>query len=752
MTNKRGRGPFFFSVFILSIFVFLNINSKDNDLPVEAFIPQFDDEIKPYCNLVNNEIQEYDFTNLEQIEVKFEDGRNWYINLLTATIEDKNFIKEEFKKRFKAKVIFHFDDYTECEFIAKIRISGDWKDHIEPQNWLSSMDVSLSTGNIFGIVDFKLFLISTKGESTGRSEVFTSYLIRELGFLAPRTSLVNVNVNDSYEGKFILQEKFNKEFLEFNNLREGPIIETEEEYFWNTNTGNPFKPEDGKNLLLFGKIVNDNWAYRNINNLQITAEALEKFNNSIFSSKLPASQMDYSYLLSDENELFMFDLINHSLGGAHAISNHQRNFYYNKLDNEFVPIYSDGDTSILSSNGKGIYREDYFYNFENIKNEIPNLINKLDSLNKLNLIEKLKSTNLFLTMEELDTAIFNIKQNLEFIESQKINKPSNTYEDYLKNTENKNINFIYLNIPDSKLEICDQYFDKCKIEDLELYNFEELISLLNQPRNILFGIQKDNFLSKNLLTNSNFDYIQITENVQLITINHPIVELADNNIFITLKNNNQKVIIKPSSIKKAKLSNFNITFNGNQFGNSTFRQDENLLTGCLTFYNLELRNISVTSRNTNCEDSINIINSLGSIRSINISDSLFDGLDIDFSNIDIEEVNISNVGNDCLDLSSGEYFIQNIMLTACNDKGISIGENANFKSKSVELNYSNIGIAVKDSSKSRIDFLTIYESDYCTALYRKKQEFVGSNLSVKKLNCISGTNYVQKGSVLDVGD
>ena len=29
---------------------------------------------------------------------------------------------------------------------------------------------------------------------------------------------MNVNVNDSYESKFIFQEKFTKEFLEFNNL------------------------------------------------------------------------------------------------------------------------------------------------------------------------------------------------------------------------------------------------------------------------------------------------------------------------------------------------------------------------------------------------------------------------------------------------------------------------------------------------------------------------------------------------------
>ena len=64
---------------------------------------------------------------------------------------------------------------------------------------------------------------------------------------------------------------------------------------------------------------------------------------------------------------------------------------------------------------------------------------------------------------------------------------------------------------------------------LQSTGFEELISLLNQPRNVLFGIEKDKYLSKNLLTKVSFDYIQITENVQLITINDPNVELIDNN-------------------------------------------------------------------------------------------------------------------------------------------------------------------------------------------------------------------------------
>ena len=59
---------------------------------------------------------------------------------------------------------------------------------------------------------------------------------------------------------------------------------------------------------------------------------------------------------------------------------------------------------------------------------------------------------------------------------------------------------------------------------------------------------------------------------------------------------------------------------------------------------------------------------------INISNALEDALDIDFSELSIEEIKISNSGNDCVDLSAGNYFIKKIIVSRCNDKGISIGE------------------------------------------------------------------------------
>ena len=76
-------------------------------------------------------------------------------------------------------------------------------------------------GNILGVVKFKLFLPETR---YGDNEVFVTSVLEKLNFTVPRTSYVNVNVNNFGEKIYIFQEKVVKELLEFNNFREGPIL------------------------------------------------------------------------------------------------------------------------------------------------------------------------------------------------------------------------------------------------------------------------------------------------------------------------------------------------------------------------------------------------------------------------------------------------------------------------------------------------------------------------------------------------
>ena len=99
------------------------------------------------------------------------------------------------------------------------------------------------------------------------------------------------------------------------------------------------------------------------------------------------------------------------------------------------------------------------------------------------------------------------------------------------------------------------------------------------------------------------------------------------------------------------------------------RNDQNLLTGCLTFYNVDFKNVVIEAYNQVCEDAVNLVNTKGNIDSISISNSVSDGLDIDFSNIHINNITIKDSFNDCLDLSGGSYFIESIVLTGCDDKG-----------------------------------------------------------------------------------
>ena len=91
-----------------------------------------------------------------------------------------------------------------------------------------------------------------------------------------------------------------------------------------------------------------------------------------------------------------------------------------------------------------------------------------------------------------------------------------------------------------------------------------------------------------------------------------------------------------------------------------YRQDSNLLTGCLTIYNLELKNIELESNNGFCEDAINIIKSYGDISLITIQNSINDSLDIDFSNLIISKITIKDSGNDCIDLSNGVFELKNV--------------------------------------------------------------------------------------------
>jgi hypothetical protein len=208
-------------------------------------------------------------------------------------------------------------------------------------------------------------------------------------------------------------------------------------------------------------------------------------------------------------------------------------------------------------------------------------------------------------------------------------------------------------------------------------------------------------------------------------------------------------------INSADLNGWKISFNGipKESDSQMFtdqRFNKHGLTGCLNIFNSTLHNLSVSVSGGVCEDSVNIVNSEGSISSIFISGAFADALDVDFSTINLARVEIDNAGNDCLDVSGGHYKINFINLLNCDDKGISVGEGSFLSAEKINLSGANIGVASKDLSKVEILDAEFENIDICIEVMQKKQEFGGAFLEVGNLEC-DGIHAVDKHSEFRVG-
>ena len=136
-----------------------------------------------------------------------------------------------------------------------------------------------------------------------------------------------------------------------------------------------------------------------------------------------------------------------------------------------------------------------------------------------------------------------------------------------------------------------------------------------------------------------------------------------------------------------------------------------------------------------CEDSVNIIKRSGKIEKIEVSNAFSDAVDIDFSNIIIKQLNVTQANNDCFDVSGGEYYIENALLNKCGDKGISVGESSELQGTQIKINDSNIGIASKDSSITNIQYFLANNMNMCL---EAKPKTIYLNNSLHLLN----NNYI----------
>ena len=708
--------------------------------------------------------------------------------------------QKTYKRKVRSNVSFVMKDGTSCKFKSTLRGHGDLKSHFSLINGvpISSYRIKLEEGNFNNITRFILLRPKSRYYN---NEVFTTTLLKELGFLVPRTFNVKVKVNN-VTTNFIFQENIKKEFLENNNRVEGPLLEANEDL-------------TKFNKLSLARISNKEWIKGINQNYVISLNAIKNFNLHRFHGySFRIKSADYKdsiglaadeILRLDRNNLEpreyknigMFQAAMWAIGASHGLSYDDARFYYDPLYSILEPIYYDGDVKILTAINYdphlGVYKKkienwkkvkDININFENyeeksfkenLRNQVVSKLakdnalhvsEKLNKLDKTNLLGKLKDNGFEnINLSQLDYLLQFIDKRLEIISKSNVQEnltfQTNIFKTFAKEMDiEKDLQLIFFeNFHMSKenklnVQICDYRLLVCKKAEINEENLIQLVEQndINKKNNSFLVMKKEEY--QNGTNKKSIE--ELDENFEKVIFSDDIKFIKNQSVKININPELKEIILDYNTKKgrliflESNLDSWKISMNNKTNEDKNNNLFTKKITGCLTIIDSEIKNLEFQANNFFCEDTLNIIRTTGSVDKINITNSFSDALDLDFSNISISKLEISNSGNDCADFSFGNYEIKHAKIDTCGDKAISVGEKSILNIENLNAENSIIGLASKDSSRVKLQNVYINNVETCLAAYNKKQEFFGGRIEVKNKKCENYLNFVEVDKISEV--
>ena len=679
--------------------------------------------------------------DVERVEIEILKSKDWEINLGRVFASDTGWINPSRKKDFDFEGFVFYSSGITCRVTGTTRITGDYMDHVgfESGRLVASQYLKLDTGNVAGIVRFKLFMPRSRN---GDSEILASTLFSDLGFLSPRTTLVDFEVNGAKSAR-IMQEVPAKELLESNLRREGPVIEADGTFLDLYAS----KAQD-LNPLLGSKVVNDKWALGNTVSRQISLDA-------------SLTYFDYlGHASSAENiELQEFELLSYLLGTEHGLGARNAVFYFNPISGDLEPIYYDGfDGAFDMGSDLWLARETPSGSFT------------------AEVIEGVRARFSQLDWSSWSDRAVGLGANLSDQRLQRIRNWINQQTARLAPVNKRSMLSPQSGVASlsyKKEPLIDGYlavfhdpiigqFQACKSAAAEeckpISNEAGLKALAGSTR--LDSGELAVFMGS-VPTESS---APIDANRRLVLENLPeglfgystgeetpvFFDVYSNVLTLVMNSEETRLLLSgrsPNGLEIRLVNNFK--FNASREPLEA-RYSRELLTGCLTLYEFEASQTSVYSENSFCEDAVNVLNSRGAFNSIVITNALQDGLDADFSEINVSRLVIEGAGNDCADVSAGEYEFSLMQLKDCEDKALSGGEGSRTRIFNMQVDGARVAVASKDSSVIRVLNSSISGVEWCAVAYRKKQEFGGAQIVGDFSNC-PGQTTAQSGSLIRSG-
>ena len=704
---------------------------------------------------------------IQSIQINVPKSAKYAKNLIKVFTSKSENIPPALKKKFKAVITVNYQ-FGKCELKGTIKQNGDWKDHIGMLSGgrpYRSLNVKLDTGNVVSAVQFKLLIPQTRN---GENEILSSLILKKLGIISPETFAVEVGVN-GVSSTMIFQESARKELLERNYRREGPIFEGDEELLWSFEDFSHFELEN----ISLARMTNNNWFMKGESSQAITLSAYSALQSAYLDYAMNIEKAHGLIITPNKKEFsefseleFMLALL--AMNGEHALRPHNRKFYFNAITSKFEPIYYDGNVSFKKLDKKkmnitlnSILSKGFTTNIApNFIDKIANLSNfgelrvefsrRAEPLNKSKILE-VNFDKFF------DDAVAQYFKNVQFLGKKITNMLTDLNENkmdgksmltFIQSSRNLGVSQNLIRKLEALNEGYTATFQSGNKQNLSIKDVSRVIARnnLDGERTVFLG----NNLNNDLQTNVIYHPVRFAKKLTTSAGVEVNVSESEKILTFTQKKENDWVLIQ-----SGELSGWKIQFNGIQKANNSKlmtdqRFNQNGLTGCINFYKSNFQNITIKVVGGVCEDSINIINSTGSIKSVSVDGSFADAIDIDFSIIDIAQIYVNDAGNDCFDVSGGSYRVSNIYLSNCSDKGVSVGEGSTLFATAIELNSAYIGVSSKDLSKVEIKEARFKDVNVCVEAMQKKQEFGGGYLLVENLEC-DGIVEVDKHSLYEAG-
>ena len=208
MANRGKKGCFLLILVLLAglviLFAFLK-NSQQSSSEAEY------------------EVDAYQFPQMTTLELligefetqKLKNRRDHAVEIGVLNGEDKKWVVGKIKEGKR-------------EFDAKIRLKGDWTDHLAGNKW--SFRIHLKNDAFWRRID-RFSVQNPKTRGFLREWIFHKAMLEE-GVLTTRYDFIHLKLNGSNLGNYAIEEHFGKTLLESQGRREGVIVKMDEAGLW----------------------------------------------------------------------------------------------------------------------------------------------------------------------------------------------------------------------------------------------------------------------------------------------------------------------------------------------------------------------------------------------------------------------------------------------------------------------------------------------------------------------------------------